>query len=527
MVDGIPRFVGVWTHPVLDTLSIDQIERIDIYKSPQPVLLGNMAFAAINLVPRVHRSEGFSGTYSGAYGQFDTWLQRIQVGGKQSRFDFDLNGSYRRSDGHRENSAGQAWSVDGTVGVQLTDTWRLSAYLSHTDGWADDPGNINAVADPSRVVPRFNSSDDFYVVDLSHDSGRWSGSLKFYAENGLLDWKQWDSGATESFRTVTDYDNYGLRFRERFRPWDDGEILFGFDQDSYGGTSVELWQTGTQNPSDLRFRNSAPYLMISQGVNLGAWKLTPSAGVRLNASRFFGEEWAPQAGLTLDRGKTRFYANHARAFNLPGVYAAALYSGWGRGDEWQSLRPERMNHVEGGVIHSLTARAQISWSVYHDRVEDALRFVPPPPPPPQFANIGTYRITGTELNLDCFLRENLAVFTGMNYQSASPATVPNAPRWMWVSGLSYLLGSGLRFNGDAEWVDRQFVLNPRYANSQVPIDPYFLLNGRIGYRAARRVELFLAAENLTNERYEFRPGYPMAGRIWMVGLNLGFATNGN
>ena len=50
---------------------------------------------------------------------------------------------------------------------------------------------------------------------------------------------------------------------------------------------------------------------------------------------------------------------------------------------------------------------------------------------------------------------------------------------------------------------------------------FFLLNGR----AARKVgagEVFLAAENLTDERYEYRPGYPMPGINAMAGLNWSF-----
>ena len=43
-------------------------------------------------------------------------------------------------------------------------------------------------------------------------------------------------------------------------------------------------------------------------------------------------------------------------------------------------------------------------------------------------------------------------------------------------------------------------------------------------RVGRRHELFVAVENLTDSDYEFRPGYPMPGRTWMLGLNLGFGT---
>ncbi len=44
MIDGIPRFSGVWAHPLLDLISVNSAERIHVYKSPQAVLLGNMSF---------------------------------------------------------------------------------------------------------------------------------------------------------------------------------------------------------------------------------------------------------------------------------------------------------------------------------------------------------------------------------------------------------------------------------------------------------------------------------------------------
>ena len=43
LVDGIPKFVSVWSHPLMDTLSIDPVERIEIYKGAQPLQFGNSA----------------------------------------------------------------------------------------------------------------------------------------------------------------------------------------------------------------------------------------------------------------------------------------------------------------------------------------------------------------------------------------------------------------------------------------------------------------------------------------------------
>jgi len=52
LVDGIPKFVSIWAHPLMDVLSVDPVERIEIYKGAQPILFGNNAFGVVNLITK-------------------------------------------------------------------------------------------------------------------------------------------------------------------------------------------------------------------------------------------------------------------------------------------------------------------------------------------------------------------------------------------------------------------------------------------------------------------------------------------
>ena len=57
------------------------------------------------------------------------------------------------------------------------------------------------------------------------------------------------------------------------------------------------------------------------------------------------------------------------------------------------------------------------------------------------------------------------------------------------------------------------------------VDGHFLLNARVAYQLTERrhglgSEVFLALENITDEDYEYRPGYPMPGFGAMVGVVL-------
>ncbi|GAB4241812.1 MAG: TonB-dependent receptor plug domain-containing protein [Acidobacteriota bacterium] len=512
LVDGVPRFVGIWTHPLLDQFGIEAARRVRIYKSAQPVLLGNMSFAAVDIDPYTLPEASWHFAAESSVGEYQTTLERVSLSHSAGRYSFALRGGFRRSDGHRADAAGQSWSGDGVLAVDLHPSWRLSAYVDHAEGWAQDAG---VAGGPVRGdLPVFQTDDDFSLVKLEHHAGRWTGSYRLYWDNGLIDWLQWDG---ESFRSVTDYDNYGLRLREAYRPWEGGEILFGLDVDSYGGRFQEVRPSRPTPIHEFRFRNVAPYVMVSHQWT-GNWRVTPSFGIRYNDSRDFGGDWAPQVGITVARGRWTGYANYAHSFNLPGVWAAVNYGTWSRDGQYRDLEPELLDHFEVGIIHSLHPRVRWSLSVFSDEVDNALRFIPPPPPPPQFGNVGDYRIRGAEVTWELLPAENLSLFSGWSYLDPRPSTVPNAPRWTWTGGVSWRPWARLRLHGDAQWVDRRYVLNPRYARHQIAVDAYFLANGQVVFSPPGPFELFVAVENLSDSEYEYRPGYPMPGRTWFGGV---------
>ena len=76
-------------------------------------------------------------------------------------------------------------------------------------------------------------------------------------------------------------------------------------------------------------------------------------------------------------------------------------------------------------------------------------------------------------------------------------------------------------------MDDRYVLNPRYASEQEEVDAYFLVNGRLSYllltgESGLASEVFLAFENLFDEDYEHRPGYPMPGFTVTGGVEVRF-----
>ena len=523
MIDGIPRFVGVWTHPLLDVLSTDMAGRIDVYKSAQPVLFGNMAFAAVNLVPKRVAQEGMATRVMGSFGEYSTASGLLENGAKLGDLDYYVMGSQRQSDGHRDNADGRVRTLYGRLGYDVAEGWNLSLQVHANDAWADDPGQVGA--SPRGVVPRFGVKDTLSIATLTEQHDNHTGTLKLYYDGGSIDWLQWDPAQDQSFTTLTDFSSYGLHAQESFRLAGRTELVVGLDRDTYGGSTTEQRPTGSSAFSELMFSNGGAYAMVARTFG-DSTEVTPSVGVRYTNSADFGGNWGGQAGLVVRHGSTELHANLARAFNLPGVYAAVMYGQWGRGDTWKDLEAEGLDHAEVGISQQLSGATQVQLTVFSDHVTNALRFVPPPPPPPIFANIGDYTVRGAEASVSVAPDPKVAVFAGGTYLDPEPRDVPNAPEWSLVSGLSWLPVERTRLNLDAEWIDTQAVLNPRFSSGQTWIDSYFLLNFKAGYLLSLdpslATEVYLAGENLTGSEYEYRPGYPAPGRVLSAGLELRF-----
>lgn len=519
-IDGIPRFVGIWTHPLLDTINVDTASRIDVYKSPQPVRFGNMSFAAVNLIPRRVTTPGFETRTMASYGSFGILVLRGEHGGKVDAFDYNLILSYRQSDGHRSGAGGRVGGVQGRVGYEINGNWYAALLVDHTNADVEDPGP-EGVPMPPRPG-EFLTDDELYVLKLSHLYESVEGHVKLYLEVGDIRWKQWDATVPEPFDSLTDYLNYGVHAEETFRPWEGGELTAGYDFDLFGGDFVESRPSGDRVDVSRSFYNTGPYLQVAHTFRALEDKLTitPSAGVRYNYSRYFGGDWGAQAGVVAAWEETELHANYARAYNLPGVYVVVNYDAWGRGDDWKDLDAELLDHFEVGVSQGVTGQLRLSLTGYYDDVSDAIRFVPPPPFPPLFENIGDYDVLGAEATIEWLPRRNIRLFAGSAYSYTEPRDVPNVPEWTVSFGAMYRPIDKVTIHVDGQWIDSLYVLNPRYTSAQKSVDAYFLLNARLSYDISRHVEIFVVGENLTDANYEFRPGYPLPGISGTIGLEI-------
>jgi outer membrane cobalamin receptor len=523
-LDGIPRFVGIWTHPLLDTMSLDLAGEVEVYKSPQPVLFGNMAFGAVNVVPAAPERDGVHGRLRSVFGEHETWTEQGAATYRDDALDLFFSAGHRESDGHRDGAGGETDSINGRVGLRLSDAWSASFLFTHTDSMAEDPGPVGA-ARPGRLE-RYLTDTEFYLLKLSHATARARGEIKFYYEDGEARWEQWDADRSQPFDHIPEWDNYGVRLREILTVAERTDLTAGIDLDWYGGKTEDRYRDApalsSKNDRET-FRNTSPYVALQTtfGDDLA---VTPSAGVRFNDSQDFDDAWGAQAGLRVDAGENTFYANAADAYNYPGVYAAFLYGNTGGGDGWKDLEPERIQHVEAGWTRRFGDRARLDLSVFHDEVTDALRLAAPPP---RYSNIGEYTSRGAEVTGMLSPCERIDLYAGATWNDPDRDDVPNLPEWTASAGLHARPIERLSVHIDMNYIDEYLALNPRLRAPPASIDESLVFHARAGWTLtgpddAASAEIFVLAENFTDEAYEYRPGYPMPGATWSIGLDLEF-----
>ncbi|MBA5604236.1 TonB-dependent receptor [Duganella sp. FT3S] len=526
-IDGVPFYMGLWSHPLLDLLPVNGMRTITVYKSPQPQVSGNN-FASVNLETKRATEDGVHGSARVSAGAFGTVIEQADLLGRAGKLDFALAQGHAQSDGHRAHADGELNNAMGRLGWKLDENWSLGASFLAVDNKASDPGDSRLPA--PTVAAQYNTRASMIAAYLSHQHGDWRGEVKVYRDSGEGNWLHQaglDGDTPSNFRMS------GLRWKEQFSPWQGGTVMAGLDDDRISGdVKFNRIAPAPQASFDApTFRITSPYASASQNVVLNAdWSLLPSAGVRFYKHSEFESRSAPHVGLSLVSDKLTVFANLSRGINYPGLEVPTLASLIPPlGTSWKQLSPEELDHAEIGAKLSPGDSTQIDASLFNDKVNNRYVFGFPPdvPPPPQFMNLGAYRMKGAELAIRQGIASDWTLFGGLTLLDPSIDHLPYTPKRALTVGVNGKVGPfSIAF--DAQYQSQVWALNRARAAGAVnseQVSGFAVANLRIAYplpALGKKGEVFLALENLFDRDYAYRPGYTMPGRWGQVGLAASF-----
>ena len=512
-IDGISFYMAVWSHPLLDLLPVNGMQRIDVLKGPQPQVFGN-TFGAINLVPkRAGKADGVTGDVQVSAGSFGTVVEQFDLSGRSGDLDYTLAQGYAKSDGHRSDAQGKLANLMARVGYQINPQWSASVLLLRADNTASDPGNATTKVGKG---DQYNTRGNLATVTVAHDHDWIKGAFNVYQNSGE---------AEQIPGLLSRFNMSGLSWREEVKAWTGGKVVAGVDIDNLAG---EVSPVGFKS-STLTL--TAPYLAVSHTATLGqGWTITPSAGVRSYQHSDLGSSSAPHAGVVLASAEQlALRANVSHGVNYPGLDAAVLsHLIPALGSTWKTLGAEKMDHKEIGLSWFPRPGTSLDISVFSDRVTDRYVFAFPPAVSfPAFVNLGSYDLDGSEISLQHQLGAGWSVFAGLTNLRSSKADLPYAPNSSVSLGANWQ-GGPWRLSLDAQNQASMVVLGQARASGApnlTQVSGFTVANMRAAYKVpalGARGEVFVAAENIMDQQYEFRAGYPMPGRSVQAGLHASF-----
>jgi iron complex outermembrane receptor protein len=520
-IDGVPFYSGVWGHSLLDILPVNGMSSITVYKSPQPQINGNN-FASINLTTKSATEEGTHGDGRLSAGSFGTIIEQASVSSKQENMNFVLSQGFMKSNGHRANADGELKNIMGRLGVDINDHWKADATFLYTDNYANDPNLIRNSA--TSGVPKYETNAGMVTAAISHKYDSFNGEFRAYATSGKAKWSNY-----YDYLYKQEFDMNGFKFKENFIPWSGGVISGGIDFDNIYGKSSSSATVMNDMP-DMRI--TSPYVAVNQTVAINnEWCLIPSAGIRFYEHNIYSSKTAPHAGLSVVSEKATFFANASRGINYPGQEAVAVL---GASSNWRTLSANDMNHYEIGMKLNPIKGTQFDMSIFHDQINSrfAYSYFDPSVMRANAYKTDGDHTNGAELSLKQNLGDNWLGFVSYTYlDPQSSINLPYMPRSAFVLGLNGNVGL-FKVAFDAQHQTKMWAnTNNRVVQwgtgigTTKEVDAFTVANVRVSYpipQMGKKGEVFVAAENLFDEKYEYAPGYRMPGISGHLGVIANF-----
>jgi outer membrane cobalamin receptor len=556
-------------------LTSSAVDRIEVVRSPESVLFGAEASAAVVQLftrrgdPESKVPHGFL-TYERGSFQTDRWLAGLS-GGAADRFDYSLTAEQEHTVGEFHNDFHRNTSGTANLGYRLAPSTSLRGTFQSYDAGLGTPGEVG--------YGIFNyDANQFsrdYTVSLRLDDARGRHYLQRASFNyhklhdvftdhglggpynlaalvrdvtspqkrtymvGLLDPTRLPSASSlaPDMRIVTNtvymwpMDPYVSDTSRKTGEYQGtvthtgGAFIFGYEFER---------QEGRLSSYDVSRDNHGVFLLKQQ--RLGR-RVFVSAGLRSEHSSAFGNKWAPRGTVSVlaagEHGplsSTYFRVSAGRGITEPSLLQNFAREAWYTGNP--NLRPEKTSTYEAGVVQEwFGRRLRTEAAVFHNSFTDLIAFVSKPAPIwGSWENVEASKARGLEFSAQArpmkYVTVNAAytrlwtrIVTSNAPSSAFTGIGQELGRRPGNSGSISLSVAPARWSFQAGGVavgERQD--SDVFGVTRNP--GYQNVYAGASWRAHKHIAPFFRADNLLNARYYEVLGYSCLSRTLKGGLRL-------
>ena len=500
LIDGQPQFMGIFGHPIVDSSTGSDIERVEVIRGPGSILYGSNAMGgAINLITRQPK-EGLSLYGKAAYGSYNTSLFTGSAGFNKNKFSVFGSINNERTDGNRDDANDTFKNTTGylKLGYELSNNINISLDGNIIDAKYNFPGPVEQPQDTA--VRDFLRSRA--ALALKNRYEKVEGAFMFFYNYG-------DHAFSDGFRS-NDH-NYGITFYQNLKLFKGNVITLGYDFKKFGGKASNIYTPefipkGFDVEQDIRENDL--YALLHQNIN----RFTFDIGYRYVHNSSYGNQHVPAAGVTLKVSRNAFLkASATKGFRSPTIVDLFLFP-----TSTDTLKAENLWNYELSWGQSfLEGKLDLELTGFLIDGDNMIQEMLITTPPPIKQNTGAFTNKGIEFVSNYDLSGNMNLSLNYTYLKTS-------------RDFKYAPEHEINIHGRYQLKPVSFILLLKYINnlntsvseSGTTKENYALLNFKVNWMATDWLNVFLEGNNLFDTTYVIDAGYPMPGINVLTGIEL-------
>jgi len=505
LIDGVPLNATAQLGVNLSTITLADVERVEVLRGPYSAIYGSGALGGVIQV--ITRGDA-RGSASGRVGSYSTVQSELRLGGTSSMGAFGLGTQYLSTAGDRPNSDLTRWTTNARVISELGSGQSLTFTVNRTFRQSGDPGSTISPSPQARL-------DDGRTI-LSFTWTRQQSSPS------RLQGRLWWLGDTlhnqnPSFSFVSDSEGsaFGAEWQSVEQLGSRGELTWGIEWQQARFRQMSASAFGT---SGFQSEGSTAAGYVQYDAVLGE-KTFAGIGARYDYHSIYGGQLNPRLGLVhFLTPDLRLRASLGRTFRGP-TFIELFFPGCSN----PNLKPERAWSGDLGLEAAVSPALTVRFNGFYTDATDLIVGGCPP------QNVGSARVAGVSVETVGRISDRWAVNANLTWSDgidrSSGLPLLRIPPFQANMVLRYLPGQDTALSVVASYVadrpDVDFSTCPAPCPSRVTVPGYVTFGLRLE-RTFGNVVVRAGVDNLFDARFETLKGYPGPTRTFFMQIGSEF-----